>query len=128
AGADYQKGDEEGNLQAATHCFMLSNVDEFGYRKNNNYKLHPHNPDSAIHKIVKDERFAIYDAHCCSDFSGPQVMGFNAGHLNGVDGTDSFSLSKAFMAGRKLAEEYHKALAYYEPQAFANAMLVATAP
>lgn len=128
AGATCWQGDEMGKMQAATHCFLLSNVDEFGYYKNNYYNLHPTNPESAIHKIVKDSRFNISDTHCCSDFSGPKVMGFNAGHLENVDGTNPFSVSKALVAGRKLAAEFCRALAVYEPRAFANAMLVETAP
>lgn len=128
AGAHCWQGDDEGKMQAATHCFLLSNVDEYGYRKNNHYNLHPTNPKSVIHQIVQDPHFNITDTHCCSDFSGPQVMGFNAGHLENVDGTNPTSVSKALMNGRKLAAEFQRALASYEPRAFANAMLVETAP
>lgn len=128
AGANYFKGNGLGKMQNASHCFILSNVNEAGYYKDNHYVLHPDNANSAIHRIITDDRFAINDLHCCSDFFGPKLMGFNAGHLENIDGTDPFSISKGLMMGRKLAEEYRKAFAEYEPQAFARSVLVETAP
>jgi hypothetical protein len=31
-GAEFQKGDENGEMQPAMHCFVLSNVDDYAYR------------------------------------------------------------------------------------------------
>ncbi|MBQ2676554.1 MAG: FAD-dependent oxidoreductase [Clostridia bacterium] len=125
AGAEYGKGSETGELQPATHCFVLSNVDEYGY----NYSygiMHPGNQNSPIHKIVEEGKYDIPDKHMCNDFIGPKTMGFNAGHVWGVDNTDPITVSKGLIEGRKLARRMRDALAEYHPKAFANAYLAAT--
>ena len=38
AGAEWHKGDESGDLQPATHCFSLANVDMYGYEHCGNVK------------------------------------------------------------------------------------------
>ena len=103
AGAQWVLGDEKGNVQPATHCFVLSNVDEYGYRRSGRMTLHPQNPDSPIHKIAEDPRYGIADKHICASFVGPGTMGFNAGHLWNVDATDPQSVSEAMVCGRKQA-------------------------
>lgn len=62
---------------------------------------------------------------CCR---GPNTVGFNAGHLFGLDSTDPKSVSEVMMRGRRIAKQYRDALATYFPEAFGNAYLVATAP
>lgn len=113
--------------QPATHCFQLSNVDEYGYRRGGKMTLHPQNPESPIHKIVEDPQFGIADKHLCASFIGPGTMGFNAGHLWNVDGTDPESLSQAVTRGRMQAAAFRDALAEYFPRAFSDAFLVQTA-
>ncbi|MDI6618508.1 MAG: FAD-dependent oxidoreductase [Clostridiales bacterium] len=127
AGAKFQKGDDKnGELQAATHCFILSNVDEYGY--NYGPRLHPDNPESPIYDIAKSEKYnLIEDTHLCNNTIGPGTVGFNAGHLWNVDNTNPVSVSKALMKGRKMAAQFRDALAEYCPKAFANAFLVSTA-
>lgn len=51
---------------------------------------------------------------------------FNAGHVT-VDSTDPVSLSKAMMAGRKVARQFQEGLAEYEPKVFASSYLASTA-
>ena len=128
AGAAFEKGDGQGNVQPATHCFTLTNVDEYGYKKGGKMTLHPQNPDSPIHKIAGDPRFGITDKHLCASFIGPGTMGFNAGHIWNVDATDPESLSEGLRKGRRQAENFRDALAEYFPRAFADAFLVQTAP
>ena len=127
AGAQWAFGDGRGGTQPATHCFQLSNVDEYGYRRGGKMTLHPQNPDSPIHKIADDPRFGIADKHICASFIGPGTMGFNAGHLWGVDATDPESLSRAVVRGRRQAASFRDALAEYFPKAFADAFLAQTA-
>lgn len=128
AGARWVLGDGRGNIQPATHCFQLSNVDEYGYRRGGKMTLHPQNPDSPIHKIVEDPKYGIADKHICASFIGPGTMGFNAGHLWGIDATDPESLSAAVVQGRAQAAAFRDALGAYFPRAFADAFLTQTAP
>ena len=125
AGAEFQKGDETGDMQPATHCFILSNVDDYAYMYGP--VLHGKNPDSPIYDIVSSGKYPhIPDVHMCNNSIGPGTVGFNAGHLWNVDNTDPFNVSKALMEGRKIAADIRNALAEYHPKAFANAFLVAT--
>lgn len=126
AGGECQKGDEHGEkLMPATHCFVLSNVDDFAYLYGPN--LHNANPNSPIYDIAASEKYPdIPDTHCCQNFIGPGTVGFNAGHVWDVDNTDPQSVSRGLMKGRKIAAQFRDALAEYCPRAFANAFLVST--
>ncbi|HCE42201.1 MAG TPA: FAD-dependent oxidoreductase [Lentisphaeria bacterium] len=127
AGADFEKGNDNGEMQPVTLCFILSNVDEYAYRHGPN--LHPGNKNSPIYNIVLSGKYPhIKDTHLCSNIVGPGTVGFNAGHLWDIDNTDPKSVSNAMIEGRKLAMEFRDALAEHHPKAFANAHLVATAP
>jgi hypothetical protein len=125
AGAEYEKGDEEGSLQLATLCFALANVDYYAFTTEPS--LHPANKESKIYKIVKSGKYPLIpDYHCCQTTIGPGVVGFNAGHIWDVDNTDPVSVSKALITGRKMAHQFQLALAEYAPKAFGNAFLVTT--
>ena len=125
ANASFHKGDEEGAMQPATHCFALANVDESAYRKGPD--LGGWDPNSPIHKIIASGKYPeIPDRHLCNNIVGPGTVGFNAGHIWDVDNTDPSSVSKAFMKGRKMALAYRDALAEFAPDAFRNAFLVST--
>ena len=127
AGAQFHKGDDRtGETQPATHCFVLTNVDEYAYC---------HGPDSrdkdsphSIFAAIESGRYpALRDPHLCHSLIGPRTVGFNAGHIWDVDGTDPVSLSHAYVEGRKIACAIRDALAEFHP-AFRNAFLVGTAP
>lgn len=126
AGAEYQMGDEAtGELQPATHCFILGNVDDYAYL--NGPKLHAENPHSPIHEVVRSGEYpAIPDTHLCNNLVAPRAVGFNAGHLWGVDNTNSFSVSGALVEGRKMAAAYRDMLAAVHPAAFGNAVVMST--
>ncbi|MAX27073.1 MAG: FAD-dependent oxidoreductase [Phycisphaeraceae bacterium] len=126
AGAEIEKGDEEiGELQAATHCFMITNVDEYHYRHGE--WMHGSNPKSPVFKMAADPKYdLIIDNHLCNNIVGPATVGFNAGHLWGVDNTDPVSLSKGLIKGRRIAAQMRDALAEYHPHAFAGSYLVST--
>ena len=126
AGAEYEQGGGDGNVQPSSLCFVLSNVDEDAFRCGPG-TLHIDNPDSCIHAIVESGRYDIPDKHICAHFSGPNTMSFNAGHVHGVDNTDPLSVSRGLAAGRKLAYEHKRGLADHHP-AFADSYLAATAP
>jgi len=125
AGAEFHKGDENGELQHATHCFILSNVNEAAHAKMPS--LHPGNKESLIFDILKSGKYpAIPDYHICENIIGPGTVGFNAGHVHKVDNTDPTSVSRAVIEGRKMAAAYREALADYVPEVFGNAFLVST--
>ena len=126
AGAEVLKGDEEGDLQPTTHCFILGNVDMAEYRK---LWLHGANPASPIHDIVRSGKYPLIpDTHLCNNPVGPDAIGFNAGHIWHVDNTDPRSVSRALPQGRKMASAFRTAFAETCPAAFGQAYLAQTAP
>ena len=133
AGARYEF-EEDGEPMPSTLCFILSNVDLYAYLYHPKYGhrnggIHPNNKKSFTHLLPNDDRFPeILDTHLCNNIIGPNTVGFNAGHLFGLDSTDPKSVSEVMMRGRRIAKQYRDALATYFPEAFGNAYLVATAP
>ena len=129
AGADFHKGADDGEadpgLMPATHCFVLSNVNDAAYLAAS--PLHGSNPKSVIHEIVASGKYPLIpDVHFCQNTVGPGTVGFNAGHVYDVDNTDPISVSRAMMSGRQLAAAYRDALSEFAPQVFGNAFLVQT--
>jgi hypothetical protein len=124
AGADFEKGDENGSLQPATHCFAITNIDEYAFE--NGAHIHFFDPDSPIHKAVHSSKYPlIEELHSCLRQIGPKTFGFNTGHLFDVDNTDPENLSKALIHGRKMAAQYRDAFAEFHP-AFKNSFLCCT--
>ncbi len=128
AGAAYEQGEAgSGEVQPSTHCFILCNVDEYGYA--NRPTLYGGSKNSPIHQILASGRFPeIRDTFLCHAHIGPGTLGFNAGHIWDVDNTDPENVSKAMMQGRKIAKAMRDGLAEFVPQAFGNAYLVSTGP
>lgn len=124
AGAEALKGDEMGDMQPATHCFVIDNVDEELLAKGPD--IHFWDPDSPIWKAVKSDKYPlIEELHSCMKKIAPRTFGFNTGHVFGVDNTDPESTSKALLQGRQMASQYIKAFKEYHP-AFAEATLAMT--
>jgi hypothetical protein len=125
AGAEYEKGDAEGELQPATHCFTLTNVDMYAYEHCGSLKFGPH--EDAIDAIFNSGKYPdIPDKHACNNIVGPGAIGFNAGHIWKIDNTDPFSVSKGLVKGRKIAKSFRDACAEFLPEAFSNAHLTQT--
>lgn len=122
AGAEFVKGDEgTGDLQAATHCFILGNVDEYGYRNG------PPDLRGVAGQIIESGKYPlVIDLHTCNHLIGPNTVGFNAGHLWEVDNTDPICVSDALIKGRKIAAQLRDGMAEFHPKAFANSFLVTT--
>lgn len=127
AGAEFEKGDPKtGDLQPATHCFILSNVDTYAYEHGHRPRGN-RSPGQPIKAILDSGKYPqIKDAHLCNSLIGPGTVGFNAGHLWNVDNTDPAGLSDALIDGRRLAKALRDALAEYVPAAFGDAFLAAT--
>ncbi len=126
AGAEVFPMEDDGGYQPATHCFELSNVDNYGYL--HGVHLHPNNPNSPIYDIVASGEYDIPDTHMCNNLVYPGTVGFNAGHMWNVDNTDPESISTALIKGRQMAHNMLRALRQYHPAAFANARVSHTAP
>lgn len=118
AGAEFEKGDETGDLQPVTLCCLLSNVDtsQFGTDL----------PRTAI----PTERYPLLPpgTKVAGRVVGPGTVGCGIGHIWEVDGTDPHSLTAAFIQGRKMGAELQQAYAEVEPRAFGDCFLAATAP
>lgn len=124
AGATVEKGDSDGGMQPATHCFMIGNVDEDVLARGP--RVHFYDPGSPVWKAVRSDTYPLIDdLHSCNIKVAPGTFGFNAGHVFGVDNTDPVSTSRALLRGRQMAAQYRNAFAEYHP-AFATAALVAT--
>ncbi len=124
AGATFEKGDQSGQMQPATLCFVIANIDEQALADGPG--IHFFDPESPVHKAIDSEKYPdIIELHSCNIKIGPGSFGFNTGHVFGVDNTDPTSVSKALIHGRRMAAQYRDAFAEYHP-AFTNAFLVAT--
>lgn len=129
AGAEYEKGDpDDGDLQPATHCFVITNVDDYAYQHaERGLKYHHKGGKPLIDDILASGKYPeIPDTHGCNSLLGPGAVGFNSGHLWEVDNTDPVSLSRALPAGRKQAWAFRNALAEFFPSAFGNGWLAMT--
>jgi glycine/D-amino acid oxidase-like deaminating enzyme len=125
AGAAFEQGDEAHDLMPATHCFILTNVDEYAYRTGPG--LNGDHANSPVYAILKSGKYPlIADSHCCNSLIGPGTLGFNAGHMWKVDNTDPACVSRALIQGRKIAAAFRNGLAEFFPAAFGNAFLAAT--
>lgn len=129
SGAEFQKGSKTGELQPATLCFILTNVDDYAYLHGFGgayYGIFPPWRTLAA-KIVSSGKYPlIKDCHFGGTLIGPGTVGFNSGHIWDVDNTDPLSVSKALMEGRRIAMQTRDALAEFFPMAFANSFLVTT--
>lgn len=125
AGATFEKGDQGGDLQPATHCFTLTNVDLYAYQHCGSIRRSERG--HAIEAILASGKYPeIPDQFVCNSIVGPGAIGFNAGHIWGVDNTEPMSVSRALMKGRKIAKAFRDACAEFFPSAFANAHLAQT--
>lgn len=129
AGAEYMCGDEEtGEVQAATLCFSVSNVDENTYLTEPKLQIEC-NPDSPICDIIKDENYPLVDSkHTCQNLTSLGVVGFNSGHLWGLNSLDPKSVSEGMFVGRKKAWQLFEGLIKYAPKTFENTCISQTAP
>jgi hypothetical protein len=125
AGAEYEQGEGgSGELQPATLCFILSNVDDYAFQ---HLLARDRGRKDPVLEMIKSGRYPdIVDPHFCRNLIGPSTVGFNSGHLWDVDNTDPMSISGALMRGRQVAESFRRGLAEFAPETFGNAFLATT--
>ncbi len=126
SGGETVYGGEKGEIQPASLCFTLSNVDSVTYPTEGN--MHPSSSVTKAYDMMADPAFPlIADKHICLSWLGEGVVGFNAGHLFDVDSTDPVSVGRAEMLGRELAKQERDALAKHCPSVYGKARLTSTA-
>ena len=123
AGVPFEMGDADGNVQSGSLCFIISDakLDKITESINSNPK------DGFWARIVEEGKYPLVERHFIPAKVGENTIFANAGHLNGLDSTDPENVSKAYMMGRKIAEQYLAALKEYQPEAFKDAHISATA-
>ena len=125
AGADFDMGDDKGDVQEGSLCFALSNIDPYEFSLIGT--VQSSKKDSPIFKIIESGKYnLIKDYHINDKYAGPGYLAFNAGHVK-VNSIDPASLSSAMITGRKIARQFQEGLAEYEPKTFASSYLAATA-
>ena len=103
AGAECDKGDENGKMMAGTLCSLWANID-FARRQSNDKRN--------LEKAIEDGVFEKPDLHLPGMWKISETIGGgNIGHTFDVDGTDERSLTKALVYGRRLCDQYEK---YYK--------------
>jgi ribulose 1,5-bisphosphate synthetase/thiazole synthase len=126
ANGKFDLGDEEGEIQSQTLCFILSNVNAEEYAKGP--WLNRANKSSPAYMIRDSDKYPmVTDPHMCSKLIGHGTVGFNAGHVPITDVTDPVSLSKAYANGREIAHQLNMGLREFHPNAFGNSFLASTA-
>ncbi len=120
AGAQFEKGDEEGRMMPGTLCQLWAGID---WEKVRASKLNASKP---LAQAFRDKLFTVEDLHLPGMWRvGHSLGGGNIGHTFGVDGTSERSLTKALVWGRKYVAEYER---YYKQylEGYEDMELVAT--
>ena len=119
AGANFQKGDENGVVMPQTLCSLWTNIDKSKVK---------HAPNAFVEKAYKDGVLSNEDRHIPGFFYDVKGIGRgNIGHTFDVDPTDEKSLSGAMIKGRKMMLEYEKYFKTYF-EGYEDMELLATAP
>ncbi|MEI2400166.1 FAD-dependent oxidoreductase [Paenibacillus phytohabitans] len=126
AGAPFHKGGEAGELQAATMCYLLANVD----RKRFLDYLNESGDTDQIHRAVQQAqadgklpqgRDSVSGLSWVADY----LVGVNFGHVFGIDGSRAEDLTRGAVEGRKLVLRQLEFFRAYVP-GFEQAHLVST--
>ncbi len=103
AGAAFQKGDENGDMMAATLCALWNDIDWDNVEKPDTRRLN----DAFADKVFTNEDRHLPGMWILSNTMG----GSNAGHIYDIDGTKYDSLTRGMIEGRKQLLEYRN---YYQ--------------
>ncbi|MFB9273782.1 FAD-dependent oxidoreductase [Cohnella cellulosilytica] len=99
AGGAFQKGDDGGELQPATMCFVLSrlNRSRFEAFASEHGPLHTH-----IERAKESGELKVLHNWAAFSFYNESDCGFNFGHVTGIDGSNADDLTRGAVEGRKL--------------------------
>jgi hypothetical protein len=102
AGAEFEKGDDQGNMMPGTLCSLWADID---WEKVYASKLDPRK--KIVEAIEAGDTFSLPDRHLPGIWPlGPNVGGGNISHAFGLDATDEVSLTYHFIDSRKRLMEY----------------------
>lgn len=101
AGASYEQGDADGNVQPGTLCSLWHNIDWARVAEVNR-------PQSdRLEQAFNDGVLPVHDRHLPGIMRcGDDIGGGNVSHAFGVDGTDEASVTDALVQGRRLVGDY----------------------
>lgn len=107
AGAEFKKGDDEtGEVMASTLCGLWEGADFKRADKQKDW----------LEQAFTDGVFTNIDRHLPGMWKIKNgVTGSNAGHIYGVDGTNSDSMTDAMIAARRQIREYRRYYREYVP-------------
>ncbi len=121
AGAEFELGDENGEVMPATLCSIWANID---------YSKRRGADSRALEKAFEDKVFTNEDRHLPGMQTVDRANGIGGGNIShafNVDPLDECSLTNGAITSRKILPEYEK---YYKEylDGFDNLTLVASAP
>jgi len=127
AGGAFEKGDPDtGELQPATHCFVMAGVDAARYFAWQEERPNRQNVRDAVARAKAAGDLDIPEGHITAvGHLSPVSLGFNFSHIFEVDGTDPNRLSAAQVEGRRLVEQLAAFVRKYCPGC-ENGVLVAS--
>ena len=121
AGAEFEFGDENGDVMPSTLCSIWANIDWKRFRESKA------NPRRILFKAFEDGLFRNNDPHHTGiNPTGDHLGGGNMGHLFGLNTLDERSLTAGLIEGRRQAVEFERYYRGYIP-GYENAELVGTA-
>jgi len=110
AGAEFESGDENGNLMPGTLCSAWNNVDWEKHRACGKP------PREFLPKAFENGVFRVNDPHHPGMWRiGEHLAGGNIGHTFGLDSTDEKSLTEALVEGRQQLPEFECFYKNYVP-------------
>lgn len=120
AGAEFEMGDENGNVQPGTLCSLWADVD---------LKKRTFTDDSRLEDAFRDGVFSYEDRHLSGMFGPDDNSGYgggNLGHTRNLDPLDEGSITREMLTLRKTMPEFEK---YYKEYliGFENMKLMKTA-
>ena len=110
AGAPFDKGDARGRMQGASLCMLVANVDiprywSFVDRLGDATQVAKWCRQKEAAKLLPRFRQAEYRG-IHGQSVAPGILGFNFGHLYGIDGTEPRDISRAMIVGRQMANAF----------------------
>jgi hypothetical protein len=116
AGVPFQSGGEQGELQPGTMCYVVTGADQA--------RFHQYLEESGDHPQLENTVTAAQRNGDLPEgrkrISGmawitDSIVGFNFGHIFGIDGTKAEDLTRAAVEGRKLIDTQIRFLRKYVP-------------
>lgn len=104
AGAEFEKGDEEGRVMPSTLCSLWAGCDFSRIERHDVEKM-----GVLLEKAFDENIFTVEDRHHSGMArTGYSLASANMGHSYNIDGTDERSITRGFIESRKYLPEFEK--------------------